>query len=302
MKKLDTALVRTLTPFAVALLLLLAAAPPAAAGDGITTGVTLLIGHPTRGENGARGALVVPGMVVPLEPAVRSSTADVHSEGERGYRLAQVVRSLQRTLRLGGMEVDFTLWPELEVDQPYDLPARPVATALHVEVELLGLSLETATYRVAFTEGSRSIADSRVAVRRGERAVVGGLDGAEAPYVFLLLEPQRPGEVAGNEPRKVGDGIQPPVRLQGSQPAYTAEAKEARIQGVVIVQAVIDKSGEVLSVTPLKGLPLGLTEAAVEAIRTWRFSPARDAAGEPVTVSYNLVVNFHLDAPLETHP
>jgi periplasmic protein TonB len=70
-------------------------------------------------------------------------------------------------------------------------------------------------------------------------------------------------------------------------------ARQVRIQGVVIVQAIIDCEGVVTSIKVLKELPMGLTESVAEAISQWRFEPAR-LNGSLVTVFYNLTVNFRL--------
>ena len=231
------------SPFLAAVLIaaLGFAAPSAFAGGGLVTRTALLVGFPGSEEGAARGALVVPGTVIPLDPAVRSTVAELRAEGARGHRLANVAASLRSTLNLSRVEVSYTLEPELAVGERKDLPPPSVASALRISVELLGMSLETATYRVSFSEGSSAITDSRVAVRRGERAVVGGLDGPDAPYLFLVLEPQEATALLeGVRPPRVGDDMTPPVRLSGPAPSYTQEAREARLQGVVIVQAVID--------------------------------------------------------------
>lgn len=94
-------------------------------------------------------------------------------------------------------------------------------------------------------------------------------------------------------PMNVGGDVTAPVKIFGPQPHYTPEAREARAQGVVIVQAIINCDGEVANVNVLKGLPFGLTESAVAAISRWRFEPARQD-GRPVMVFYNLTVNFRL--------
>jgi len=94
-------------------------------------------------------------------------------------------------------------------------------------------------------------------------------------------------------PIEVGGNVRPPEKISYPQPAYTEIARKARIQGVVIVQAIIDKQGNVTNVKVLKGLPMGLEEAAVEAIKTWKFKPAT-LNGKPVAVYYNLTVNFKL--------
>lgn len=94
-------------------------------------------------------------------------------------------------------------------------------------------------------------------------------------------------------PIEVGGNVRAPEKISYPQPAYTEIARKARIQGVVIVQAIIDKQGNVTNVKVLKGLPMGLEEAAVEAIKTWKFKPAT-LNGKPVAVYYNLTVNFKL--------
>ena len=62
----------------------------------------------------------------------------------------------------------------------------------------------------------------------------------------------------------------------------------------LIIQAIIDKEGNVTSVKLLKGLPMGLDQAALDAIKKWRFRPATLADGRPVAVYYTLTVNFQL--------
>ncbi len=94
-------------------------------------------------------------------------------------------------------------------------------------------------------------------------------------------------------PMAVSGNVTPPVKIYTPQPQYTEEARRARIQGVVILQTIIDCRGDVTEVTVLKGLPMGLTESAVAAVSQWRFEPAR-VDGRPISVYYNLTVNFRL--------
>ncbi len=87
--------------------------------------------------------------------------------------------------------------------------------------------------------------------------------------------------------------IVPPRKIFAPQPGYTEEARQARVQGVVIMQAVIDVLGNVTDVRVMKGLPSGLADRAVETVLSWRFDPAT-LEGEPVPVYYNFTVNFTL--------
>lgn len=283
-------------PTFVFALILLSTAPLAAASAGVSTRTALLLGFPGDHPPAAEGVLVVPGTVIPIVPSLRSTPRQVEREEEQGERLSEVADSLRRTLRLGRIEVSYVTEPVLVVGQRHQLPPPEMTSALRITVELLGASRETATYRVTFADGATPLADSRLAVRRGERAVVGGVGGDDVPYLFLVLEPRSPLRSPSDEsPRRIAGDVRPPVRVHDVAPRYPLEARVERIQGVVILQAVIDQEGTVLEVKALKGLPMGLTEAALDAVRQWRFEPARDASGKAVSVYYNLTINFRID-------
>ena len=86
----------------------------------------------------------------------------------------------------------------------------------------------------------------------------------------------------------------PPVALSPIRPTYPEIAQEAGIEGVVVVQAFIDKIGRVKETLILKGVPnTGLDEAAMEAIRKTRFRPAKQRE-RAVGVWISIPVNFKL--------
>jgi len=95
------------------------------------------------------------------------------------------------------------------------------------------------------------------------------------------------------EPLPVGGEVAPPVKLVTPLPDYTNEAWAAGIRGDVVMRATIDEHGEVVAVEVLHGLPHGLTEAAVDAVRRWKFRPAT-RRGEPVAVYHHLSLRFTL--------
>ncbi|MEO1088176.1 MAG: energy transducer TonB, partial [Acidobacteriota bacterium] len=84
-----------------------------------------------------------------------------------------------------------------------------------------------------------------------------------------------------------------PKKVLTKAPQYAELARLARLQDKVVLQAIIDTEGDVVSIVPLKGMPLCLTEEAVLAVQEWKFEPAL-YKGEPVSVYYNLTVNFRL--------
>ncbi len=99
---------------------------------------------------------------------------------------------------------------------------------------------------------------------------------------------------AEGPPYRVGGDVTRPEILSSTRPVYTEIARRSRVTGTVIVEAVIDEQGNVTDTRVLKGLPMGLSEAAVEAIQSWVFKPAT-LKGRPVPVYYVLTVNFQID-------
>ena len=110
-----------------------------------------------------------------------------------------------------------------------------------------------------------------------------GTGGNDAPLV--KEEPKGP--------MRVGGDVKPPTVTSRVEPKYNDLARKARITGVVIVEAIINKDGRVEQVKVVKGLPMGLSEAAEEAVKQWRFRPGT-LNGQPVDVIFNLTVNFTL--------
>ncbi len=93
---------------------------------------------------------------------------------------------------------------------------------------------------------------------------------------------------------RVGAGVTAPEKISTPPPVYTEMARKARVQGVVILEAVIDQHGNVTEAHVLKGLPLGLDRAALQAVAKWKFRPAT-FQHKPVRVFYPLTVPFQLD-------
>jgi TonB family protein len=110
----------------------------------------------------------------------------------------------------------------------------------------------------------------------------------------MALPPQAPSDETPSEPRIVGGQIKEPRKVKSVPPRYPDDAKRAGIAGVVIVECTISPKGEVAAVKVLKGLPL-LSEAAVEAVRKWRYTPTL-LNGVAVPVIMTVTVNFKLEA------
>lgn len=92
---------------------------------------------------------------------------------------------------------------------------------------------------------------------------------------------------------RVGSGIVEPKKIRHVPPVYPEIARQARVQGVVIVEVLVDERGEVSDVKVLRSVPL-LDQAAVDAVRQWRYTPTL-LNGLPVRVVMTATVNFSLD-------
>lgn len=92
---------------------------------------------------------------------------------------------------------------------------------------------------------------------------------------------------------KVGGDVKEPVEIQRVQPTYPEEARKNRIQGRVVLQAVIDEQGTVTKVRAIESPDPMLTEAARDAVKKWTYRPATKK-GKPVKVFFTVTVAFKL--------
>ena len=94
------------------------------------------------------------------------------------------------------------------------------------------------------------------------------------------------------QPVRVGGNIRTPTKIKDVRPAYPPEALAARIQGVVILEAIIDDQGNIANAKVLRSIPL-LDSAALTALSQWQFTPTL-LNGTPVGVIMTVTVNFTL--------
>jgi protein TonB len=97
----------------------------------------------------------------------------------------------------------------------------------------------------------------------------------------------------GGGPYRVGGGVSAPRILFSPDPDYSEEARKAKYQGTVVLWVVVGPDGRTRDIRVQRSLGLGLDEKAMEAVRTWKFEPARKD-GQPVAVQINVEVNFRL--------
>src|SRR5438552_14810215 len=92
---------------------------------------------------------------------------------------------------------------------------------------------------------------------------------------------------------RVGGGVTPPSVIQRIEPQYSEEARKARYQGTVVLEAIVRKDGTCDILRIVRSLGFGLDENAIQALKQWRFRPGM-RNGVPVDVALNIEVNFNL--------
>jgi protein TonB len=97
----------------------------------------------------------------------------------------------------------------------------------------------------------------------------------------------------GGGPYRPGSGITPPAIVREVKPDYSEEARRRGIAGDVVLEIIVRADGTVGDVKLLHGLGSGLDQRAIDAVRQWRFSPAR-RFGTPVDVVVEVAVEFKL--------
>jgi TonB family protein len=88
-------------------------------------------------------------------------------------------------------------------------------------------------------------------------------------------------------------GISAPQAVSTPDPEYTEEARRAKTQGTCILWLIVDAEGHPRDIRVVRGLGFGLDAKAIEAVKQWRFEPAKKD-GKPVNVQISVEVGFRL--------
>ncbi len=110
----------------------------------------------------------------------------------------------------------------------------------------------------------------------------------------ITSEPSgQPSEPSVESSVRAGAEVEPAELLSKVDPPYPEAARRAGVEGTVVLDATIDESGSVTDIQVLRGLPLGVSEAAVGAVARWKYRPAHGSSG-PVTSHKTIRVIFRL--------
>lgn len=222
--------------------------------------------------------------------------------------------------RRGRFEQGVAVLRERTARQPGD-PDALLAVAIALDGWIRAdARLSTEDARRLATDGLGEI-DAALAVRPEFSAALGARSGLLRTLASLERDPERrksllaeaaaargratelerPAEVAKQiegwtrqdlaaEARRVGGSVRPPIKVKHVDAQHPDEARRAGIQGVVILEALIDRDGSVADARVLRSIPL-LDRPALEAVRQWEYQfepPVDRPVIMTVTVSFNL--------------
>jgi protein TonB len=179
--------------------------------------------------------------------------------------------------------------PSVKPVPPPPPPPKPIATRQTPQPQTetnLSAAPVVAPAAIVPEQQPLHVDESAVGIVNG---VANGLAGS-IPGVAVVPAPPPPAPLV--QPLHPGGDIRMPTRIKDVAPVYPAVAREARVEGLVIIEATISTTGEVEGATVLRGHPL-LNDAALEAVRQWRYSPTL-LNGVPVPVIVTVTVRFAL--------
>ncbi len=118
--------------------------------------------------------------------------------------------------------------------------------------------------------------------------VGGGVVGGVSEVQSVAASPQDQALHKTSEP-----GVTAPKVLHKVDPDYTKQAKDAKIEGTVVLNVEVHPDGRAHNMRVERSLDPGLDQQALESVEQWRFSPAKKD-GKPVTVAATIEINFRL--------
>jgi periplasmic protein TonB len=117
--------------------------------------------------------------------------------------------------------------------------------------------------------------------------VLGGvMNGVAAPAAPIVAEGPK-------QPVRIGGDVKAPRLISGPAPVYPILARQGRIQGIVVIEAIIDEHGNVVQEKLISGHPL-LVQAAMKALSQRKYEPTV-LDGQPTPVDLRVEITFHMD-------
>jgi protein TonB len=194
-----------------------------------------------------------------------------------------------------GQLTTFLVAPPPPPPPPPPPAAAPVVKVHKIETDLNNGQLRTPTAipkKVAMIKEDEPPPSANAGVMGG---VTGGVPGGQMGGVIggiISSAPVAVPKVATPQKVRVSQGVSEGLLLHKVTPTYPPLAKQARIQGAVLLQATIGKDGSIQNLRVQSGHPM-LTQSAIDAVRQWKYKPYL-LNGEAVEVETTVQVNFTL--------
>jgi periplasmic protein TonB len=174
--------------------------------------------------------------------------------------------------------------------------AAPIKIVKQVQTDIMNGQLRTPTKIPQKVEMIKEdVAPPPVTTAGVIGGVPGGIPGGQMGGVIggiISSTPVAVPKVATPQRVRVSQGVTQGLLVRRVQPMYPPLARQARIQGTVVLQAEISKEGTIQNLRLISGHPM-LAPAAIEAVKQWRYKPYF-LNGEPVEVETQITVNFSL--------
>ncbi len=194
------------------------------------------------------------------------------------------------TGKFGNFDAHESVQLEVQLDG-VPLEVNPVRQSMLkvIATDLSELKAMTPDYWECWINGRAQRSDKGMWICSGIKSLASSTDSAQAGQEVNRAGPNP----ARERVFKVGKGVEPPRAFSTPDPEYNRAAKAARLEGATVLWVVVDERGEVAQISVERPLGAGLDDRAVEAVRTWRFEPARRDKN-PVPCIINVEVNFRL--------
>jgi general secretion pathway protein A len=168
--------------------------------------------------------------------------------------------------------------------------ADPIVPRSDIEISKPAGRPEYSTHRREIVIGtlSRPVLKSARPSISTEPPLIMGMETSELPLGNDLLAssgPTPPGASSGGH-------LQPPKLVSSPPLVYPSRARIRNLQGVVVIDALVDATGKVADMTVISGPP-SLVQAAMDALRTWKYEPAR-LNGQPIAIHMQVSINFRV--------
>jgi len=162
-------------------------------------------------------------------------------------------------------------------------------------IRLILLSQEKNRFNLNVIEAKKKttpLLETKIIIPQNKTAVI-GFEDPEKNIYFISFSRTGPGGARKKQPA-LSKTYKRPILVKKINPIYPEEAKKQGIQGLEILQAQIDSSGNIVNLKPLSSTHPVLTQSALGAINQWKYTPGT-VSNIPTSVPLTIIVNFMMD-------